>query len=433
MKGNKRSRSFEGSEGSKGSNVRTRKIPKFVFVNGYDSKPILELTKPESITSQITSTVTPSTTPTYPPPSTSPTYPPPPTPIHTPPRTLIRTPSLSLLQTEIVTFSMPIFDKIFNCGTKRKGIDYLIYSGEITLEDPDECQCTPVPLSFLSCLVSDFVVDDRNVGSKIAEIYNSCYKQYYLFALIFKKLIACKNGRCESREGTRLYNFSQESYCCGYYAAVSSVAYRFFQLDDSFDTLLDMDGLTLDEFIRDLDSNPTVFSLFQKLCNLTLTYTSYFKNTHNNVTPRFRNRRTNYIETDNMIQLCTIYNAKYTFHHFCTLNVDVDGVKFVIMSDAWLDIGRRPLWTRFIPLGVLRTVITMINTSTGLSKKELSLIRRFFFQPKLSPNFPTNIAIDFIPVDFLLEDDPLIFKNPDGSVMRINKVTEMYGLVGGKL
>jgi hypothetical protein len=277
---------------------KTIKKPKFVVVSGYDAKPSLELIIP-SQTTYSPSVGTPSTTPTYPPPRT-PVGTPSTTPTNTSPRIPVRADSLTLLQSEIITFSMPIFDKIFNCGTKRKGIDYLIYSGEITLENPDECQCTPD--SFPSRLISNFVVDGVHVGRKIAEIYNSCYKQYYLFALIFKKLIGCKNGRCESKEGSRLYNFSQESYCCGYYAAVSCVAYRFFQLNDTFDTLLDMDELTLDEFIRDLDSDPTVFSLFQNLCNLTLTYTSYFKNTHNDVTPRFRNRRRNYITTDNMIQ-----------------------------------------------------------------------------------------------------------------------------------
>ena len=403
---------------------KTKKRPKFVVVSGYEAKPSLSLIIPESI-SQTTLTGTPSTTPNYPPPSTTPNYPPP---VYTPPRTLVRADSLSLLQPEIVTFSMPIFDKIFNCGTTKKGTNYVIYSGEITLEDPDECECTPVPLSFTSRLVSRFVVDGVHVGRKIAEIYNSCYHQYYLFALIFKKLIACNSGRCESREGSRLYNFSQESYCCGYYAAVSCVAYRFFQLDGRFDALLDMDAITLDVFIQDLDSDPIVFSMFQKLCNLTLSYTSYFKNTDKSATPRFINRKPNYNTTDNMIQLCTIYNANYTFHHFCTLNVDVDGVKFAIMSDAWLDNGRRPLWTRFIPLDILLSVISMINTSTGLSRKELSFIRSFFFQPKDSQDFPTNIGVDFIPVDFLIEND--IFKNPDGSHMRINSLTH---LLGGKL
>ena len=325
---------------------------------------------------------------------------------------------------EIVTFSMPIIDKIYNCNITNKGEKYPIYSGKITLEVPDECECTPI---FKSQLVDAFVVDGINIGEYIAHVYNSCYRQYYLFARIFKKLIGCKNGRCESREGTILYSFSQSSYCCGYYAAVACVAYRFFQLNNDYSELLDMDPITLDQFIADLGTNFAVHDLFRKLCNLALTYTSYFKNTYQDVTPRFSYLRNDYYDiSDNIIQLCTICNREYAFHHFCTLNINIRGVAFVIISDAWLDMkGKRPLWTRFVQMNKLINVITMIN-STDLTKRQLDFIRSFFFQPKLSDNFPSNIKIDFITVDYFV-DDSFNFKNPDGSEMGINRLKRLLG------
>ena len=116
--------------------------------------------------------------------------------------------------------------------------------------------------------------------------YNICYKQYYLFARIFKKMINCNGGRCitnPNNENGKVRRFTQNSYCCGYYSAVAAVIYRYYQIQSrkfpGSKYNINFKELTLSQINKIVDdfSSARVTNMLIKLFNLSITYTSYFR------------------------------------------------------------------------------------------------------------------------------------------------------------
>ena len=279
---------------------------------------------------------------------------------------------------EITTFSKLIGEWLYFYEIEESSIT--VYTGMLTPENPDKCKC----------LIDYYRIKD--VGMRIVTNYNICYKQYYLFARIFKKLVNCKGGRCITAKGQKFHRFTQNSYCCGYYSAVAAVIYRYYQIQSrkfpGTKYNINFTDLTLQEINKIVDefSSSRVNSMIIKLFNLSISYTSYFHlySKSNPIIPSSftdittQNCRFDY--DDDKIQLATIYattnGVTTTYHHFCTYNKN----KYIIISDSWAELKlRRPLWTRFVSASDFSRVVNMIQDNKTLSSEQLEIIKKFFF------------------------------------------------------
>lgn len=334
---------------------------------------------------------------------------------------------------EIVTFSMPIENELSFYTITNPSMNVSVYSGNFTLETPDLCLC--LSNVTITTLPSDFATPsgERWFLPEPIRMYNICYKQFYLFSRIFKKIVNC-GGKCitnPSFDSGRVHNFTQSSYCCGYYSAVAAVMYRYYQLRPQFpgkSDIIDFSSITMDEINHFVDSfeSANASSVLIKLFNLAMSYTSYFssyilKHPLPDVSSNFLHttkQNTNFIYADEKIQLATIYattdKGTITHHHFCTYNLssDVPGGPYILISDAWAAGSyRRPLWTRFISVFAFTYVIDMLeNNTTGLSPEQLEIIKLFFLQPHGS-TFSPLIKICYMDIDFVVEEKELAYSN----------------------
>jgi len=351
-------------------------------------------------------------------------------------------------QSEIVTFSMPIENDLsFYMISKLMNTDPVtdivsVYSGNFTLETPDLCLC--LSNATIGTLPSDFATPsgERFFLPEPITMYNICYKQFYLFSRIFKKIVNC-GGKCitnPSFDRGKVLNFTQSSYCCGYYSAVAAVMYRYYQQHVNFpgkSETIDFSSITMAEINNFVDSfeSANASSVLIKLFNLAISYTSYFsnyifKNPLQDVTTNFlrtTNQNCQFNYTTGTIQLASIYAttdmATTTYHHFCTYNLG----DYILISDAWAaGSSRRPLWTRFTPATDFAYVINMLeNNTTGLSPEQLEIIKLFFLQPHGSTFLPI-IKICYIVIDFVI--DGKILKYSDGRAMPgFNDLTYVLG------
>lgn len=340
---------------------------------------------------------------------------------------------------EIVTFSKPIEDDLYYYDIRLVTPSIYVYSGEFTLENPDFCLC--LEISSVDSLKIEYADGITLFSSMPIEMYNVCYKQFYLFSRIFKKLVNC-GGSCITNPAFnqgKVHNFTQSSYCCGYYSAVAAVMYRYYQQLDTFPgkpEIIDFSTFTMDHLNIFVDNFKTenVSHVLVKLFNLAMSYTSYFsnyilKNPLQGVRTNFSHTNSQNCEfnyTDEIIQLASIYattdGITTTYHHFCTYNLG----NYILISDAWAaGRSRRPLWTRFISTPSFRYVIDMIQTNTSdLSSDQLNLIKLFFLQPDGSTFLPT-IKICYLVIDFLIDGKMLLYSN--GSEMELNKPNFVFG------
>ena len=348
---------------------------------------------------------------------------------------------------EIVTFSMPIendlsFYTISKLINNNSAMDVVsVYSGNFTLETPDLCLC--LSNVTIGTLPSDFATPsgERFFLPEPITMYNICYKQFYLFSRILKKIVNC-GGKCitnPSFDSGKVLAFTQSSYCCGYYSAVAAVMYRYYQQYDNFpgkSETIDFSSITIDEIdaLVDRFASDNASSVLIKLFNLAISYTSYFsnyilKNPLQDVRTNFlhpTNQNCQYNYTTGTIQLASIYATTNmvttTYHHFCTYNLGA----YILISDAWAaGSSRRPLWTRFVPTTDFEYVINMLDNKTGLSHEQLEIIKLFFLQPHGSTFLPT-IKICYIIVDFVI--DGKILKYSDGrKIPGLNDLTYVLG------
>ena len=329
----------------------------------------------------------------------------------------------------IVTFSKLIDEWVYLYEIAINSEFITVYTGMITPEKPDNC----------NCLVEIYKTKNFK-PQRLLVNYNICYKQYYLFSRIFKKM-SCKGGKCithPSNEEGRIHRFTQNSYCCGYYSAVAAVMYRYYQIQShkfpGTKYNINFEKLTLAQINNIVDdfSSTRVNDMLIKLFNLSLSYTSYFSSyiTENPLRsirsnfPDVTNQNCKFNYDNDIIQLATIYarNSGTTmYHHFCTYNKN----NHIIISDSWAaSKHRRPLWTRFVSASDFSYITNMIQNNSTLSSEQLEIIKKFFLQPHGS-SFVPNIKICYITVDFNIQNDNLFYEN--GKKIELNHLSYLMG------